>query len=177
VRRDLSSSTTLGAPLLTSVPPTPQTTIAGGTFPWSQGIVIKQSYATGVELIVKYQKIYSLGVLSTDAVFFSDGVLATDRKLLSSGVLFTDNVLVSNGQMLGDGTVFLASGVLATDRFIVASGVLATDRPLFGDGVLSTDGTLDADAAAQALSAATNGDDTKAAPPAPETLLDCLDYK
>ena len=177
VRRDLSALTPLGAPLLTSAAPAPQTTIAGETFSWSQGIVIKQGYATGVELILKYQKIYSLGVLSADAILFADGVLATDRTLLSSGVLATDNVLVSNGQMLGDGTVFLASGVLATDRSISGLGVLATDCRLLGDGVLATDGTLDADAAAQALSAATNGDATKGAPPVPETGLDCLDYK
>ncbi|MDT5272921.1 MAG: serine protease AprX [Acidobacteriota bacterium] len=177
VRRDLSALTPLGAPLLTSAAPTPQTTIAGETFTWSQGIVIEQGYATGVELIVKYQKIYGLGVLATDAIYFGDGVLATDRTFLSSGVLATDNVLVSNGQILGSGTVFLASGVLATDRFVVASGVLATDRTLFGDGVLATDGTLDADAAVQALSAATSGDATRGALPVPETGLDCLDYK
>jgi subtilisin family serine protease len=177
VRRDLSALTPLGAPLLTSVTPAPQTTIAGETFTWSQGIVIRQGYATGVELVSKYQKIYRLGVLSTDAFIFADGVLSTDRTLLSSGVLSTDSITLSDGQVLGSGTVFVASGVMATDRFVVAAGVMATDRPLFGDGVLSTDGILDADAAAQALSAATNGDATKAAPPAPETGLDSLDYK
>jgi hypothetical protein len=67
--------------------------------------------------------------------------------------------------------------VLATDRFVIGAGVLATDRTLLGDGVLATDGVLDADALAQALSAATNGDVTKGAPPVPETGLDCLDYK
>ena len=178
VRRDLSALTLLGAPLLTSpVAPTPQTTIAGETFAWSQGIVIRQGYATGVELVTKYQKIYRLGVLATDAVLFADGVLATDRALLSSGVLASDSVLVSNGQVLGGGTVFLASGVLATDRSFGASGVLATDRTLFGDGVLATDGTLDADASAQALSAATNGDPVKGAPPTPETGFDSPDYR
>ena len=177
VRRDLSALTPLGAPLLTSAAPAPQTAIAGETFAWSQGVVIRQGYATGAELVTKYQKIYGLGVLATDAFLFADGVLATDRTLLSSGVLATDCVTLSDGKVLGSGTVFLASGVLATDRFVVASGVLATDRALFGDGVLATDGILDADAAVQALSAATSGDATKAAPPAPETGLDSLDYK
>jgi subtilisin family serine protease len=176
VRRDLSALTPLGAALLTSGAPTPQTTIAGETFPWSQGIVIRYGSATGVDLLLKYQKIYGLGVLSTDAILFSDGVMATDRTLLSSGVMATDSVLVSNGQVLGNGTVFLASGVMATDRF-VGAGVMATDAILFGDGVMATDGTLDADAAAQALSAATNGDATKAPRPAPETDPDCPDYK
>src|SRR5205814_2516768 len=40
VRTDLSSSTPLGSPLLTTAaPPLPQTTIAGETFAWSQGMV------------------------------------------------------------------------------------------------------------------------------------------
>src|ERR671921_407007 len=82
VRRDLSALTPLGAPLLTSAAPAPQTTIAGETFVWSQGIVVKNGYATGVELILKYQKIYGLGVIATDAVLVSDGVIATDRMLL-----------------------------------------------------------------------------------------------
>ncbi|HEX8336102.1 MAG TPA: S8 family serine peptidase [Pyrinomonadaceae bacterium] len=166
VRRDLSALTPLGAPLLvsTAVPPAPQTTIAGETFTWSQGIILEHGYATGPELVSKYQKIYGLGVLATDAVIFSDGVLATDRMYLTSGVLATDHIMVSDGLLLGGGTVFLGSGVLATDRLFAGLGVLATD------------GVLDADAATQALSAATNGDATRAAPPAPDTGLDCLDY-
>ena len=178
VRRDLSALTPLGAPLLTSsVPPAPQTTIAGETFVWSQGIILEHGYATGSELVSKYQKIYGLGVLATDAVTFSDGVLATDRMYLTSGVLATDHVTLSSGQLLGGGTVFLGSGVLATDRLFAGLGVLATDRMVFGDGVLATDGIPDGDAAMQALSAATNGDPTRAAPPAPETGLDCLDCR
>ncbi len=175
VRRDLSALTPLGAPLLTSaVAPAPQTTIAGETFPWSQGIVIKYGYATGADLITDYQKIYGLGVFATDGVTVADGVFATDRMLLSSGVFATDNVLVSDGQVLGGGTVFIGSGVFATDRF-VGAGVFATDAILFGDGVFATDSLLNADAAVQALSAATDGDPTKAPTPAPETGLDCLD--
>jgi subtilisin family serine protease len=176
VRRDLSAQTPLGAPLLTSLPPTPQTTIAGETFQWSQGIVIKYGYATGADLIIAYQKIYALGVFATDGVTFADGVFATDRTLFSSGVFATDNILVSNGVTLGGGTVFIGSGVFATDRF-AGTGVFASDRVVFGDGVFASDGTLDADAMAQALSAATNGDATKAPPPVPEAGLDCLDYK
>jgi subtilisin family serine protease len=177
VRRDLSASTPLGAPLLTSVvPPVPQTTIAGETFTWSQGIIIKYGYATGSDLATDYQKIYGLGVIATDAILYGDGVIATDRTLLTSGVIATDNILVSSGRVLGDGTVFLGAGVIATDRF-GGLGVIATDRSLFGDGVIATDGVLSADAAMQALSAATKGDATKAPPPARETDADLIDNK
>jgi subtilisin family serine protease len=177
VRRDLSALTPLGAPLLTGSAPAPQTTIAGETFLWSQGIIIKQGYANGVELMTMYQKIYGLGVISTDAVAVADGVIATDRTFLTSGVIATDNILVSSGKVLGDGTVFLGSGVIATDRFAFGTGVIATDHTAFADGVIATDGILDADAGAQALSAATNGDATRGAPPVPETGVDCLDCR
>ena len=107
---------------------------------------------------------------------FADGVFATDRTLFSSGVFATDNILVSNGQALGGGTVLVGSGVFATDRF-AGAGVFATDGVAFADGVFATDGRLDADAAVQALSAAVNGDATKAPPPAPEAGADCLDCR
>ena len=176
VRTDLSSSTPLGAPLLNGGPPVPQTTIAGETFLWSQGIILEHGYATGPELLTKYQKIYGLGVLTTDAVTFGDGVLATDRTLLTSGVLATDHVMLSDGQALGGGTLFVGSGVLATDRLLTGLGVLATDRTFFGDGVLATDGVLDAESLAQALSAATRGDATNAPPPALDDGVDNLGY-
>jgi subtilisin family serine protease len=67
VRTDLSSTTTLGAPLLTGAAPTPTTTIASYQFTWSQGILLNQTYARGVNLITSYQKIYSMGVLLGDA--------------------------------------------------------------------------------------------------------------
>ena len=177
VRRDLSALTPLGAPLLvsTDAAPAPQTTIAGETFVWSQGVVVGHGYATGADLILKYQKIYGLGVIATDAVLTADGVIATDRTFLTSGVIATDHILISSGRALGEGSVFIASGVIATDRFFGGLGVIATDRAVFGDGVIATDGRLDADALAQALSAATNGEATHAGPPALDTGLDCLD--
>ena len=41
VRTDLSSGTPVGAPLLTSGAPSAQTTIAGQSFKWSQGVIFK----------------------------------------------------------------------------------------------------------------------------------------
>jgi serine protease AprX len=155
VRTDLSAATPIGAPLLTTpLAPLAQTTIAGQTFVWSQGLVLKYGYVSGTELITAYQKIYGLGVLVTDSVLVTDGVLVTDRTLFSSGVLVTDNLALSDGGVLGGGPIFLSSGVLVTDRFTLA------------DGVLVTDATVGADAAMQALSAATRGDATAAPPPA-----------
>src|SRR5205085_8200010 len=48
VRADLSWQTPLGEPLLCPdcAAPTPQTTIAGQTFAWSQGLILDQTYVT-----------------------------------------------------------------------------------------------------------------------------------
>src|SRR5205814_7296933 len=47
VRTDLTNQTASGAPMLTASAPDPHTTIAGQTFAWAQGILLKQRYATG----------------------------------------------------------------------------------------------------------------------------------
>jgi len=147
VRKDLSALTPLGAPLLSALaPPAPRTTIAGQSFAWAQGIIVRHGYASGAELVTRYQKIYGQGVLVTDGVFVTDGVLVTDGKMLSAGVLVTDHVVTSGGGLLGTGTVFLGAGVLVTDHAFTH------------DGVLVTDGQVSADTAAQALSATLGGD-------------------
>ena len=86
VRSDFSSSTPLGAPLLTSSTPTPETTIAGQTFKWSQGVLFQYDWAKGSDLITKYQAICDLGVLLGDGVLLTDGVLLGHTTMLSSGV-------------------------------------------------------------------------------------------
>ena len=62
VRTDLSSYTKVGSSLLTAAAPSPQSTIAGFTFKWAQGVIFKYDWAKGSELITKYQGIYGLGV-------------------------------------------------------------------------------------------------------------------
>src|SRR5205823_3032417 len=91
VRTNLNSSTTVGSPLLTGPAPTPQTTIAGQTLKWSQGVLFKYDWATGPDLITKYQGVYALGVLICDGVVAGDRVLTSEAKLLSNGVLTSDN--------------------------------------------------------------------------------------
>ncbi|HEX7957589.1 MAG TPA: S8 family peptidase, partial [Pyrinomonadaceae bacterium] len=65
VRTDLSGATLLGSPMLTGPAPLPQSSVAGETFAWSQGLVLKYGFVTGAQLITSYQKIYGLGVLVT----------------------------------------------------------------------------------------------------------------
>ncbi|HYP00987.1 MAG TPA: S8 family serine peptidase, partial [Pyrinomonadaceae bacterium] len=105
IRTDLSALTLVGAPLLTTTaPPAPQTTIAGHTFTWSQGLIMGRTYATGANLALRYQKIYAPGIIFGDAVIFGDGIIFGDNTLLSSGIIFGDNVLTSDGGTLADGS-------------------------------------------------------------------------
>lgn len=169
IRTDLSSKTRVGSPLLTTgAPPRPETSIkyndenakGTSTFKWSQGIILDHTYATGVNLITKYQGIYGTGVLLSDGVLISDGVLVNDGSLLSDGITFGDSILTSSGITMSEGRyVFnvshlLSNGVLLSDGVLVADGVLSSDGVLVGDGVLSSD------ALAFANSVLLKGDDT-----------------
>src|SRR4030095_11535923 len=90
IRTDLNSTFVTGTPLLTSAAPTPSTTIYDFTFQWSQGIILNNNYATGINLITKYQGIYNTGVLLGDGVLLGNGVLLGDGVLLGEGVLLAD---------------------------------------------------------------------------------------
>ncbi|HEV3469526.1 MAG TPA: S8 family serine peptidase [Pyrinomonadaceae bacterium] len=167
VRTDLSALTPLGAPLLVSpAPPAPETTIAGESFVWSQGIILGHGYATGLELITAYQKIFNLGVIVTDGAINADGVIVTDRTMVSLGVIVTDRTMRSAGGVMGTGTVFLGSGVIVTDNI----------NFYLSDGVIVTDGSVTPDSAAQALSATMGGEATASMPRQADTGVDCLDY-
>ena len=171
VRSDLTPGTAVGTPLLsTSSPPTPQTTIAGQTFNWSQGLTFKYNYATGTELITRYQGIYRPGVLVSDGVFVIDGGLASDRTMLSNGVVVSDGVMVSDGTLLSNGFLFLSSSALVSD------GVLVSDSVVVNDGVLVSDAALGKDSLAQAMSATNKGDPSRVNKVQVDTGLDCLNY-
>jgi serine protease AprX len=149
VRTDLSSNTKVGASLLTSASPTPETTIAGHTFKWSQGVLFNYAWARGSELITKYQAIYGLGVLIGDGIVVADargvliadarGVLIADATKVSGGVLIGDNILVSNGITMSDGIVLFSCRVLMGDGILIADGIAVADGVLIGDGIAVAD--------------------------------------
>ncbi len=170
VRTDLTNLTPAGAPLLTSsTPPTPQTAIAGQTFTWAQGIMLKQRYATGTNLITQYQKIYGMGVVLGDGVVLADGIFVSDSIILTDGVVLGDKVLTSDGTMLASGVVLadgvvLGDGIYVSDGIIVTDGVVLADGVVLGDGVVLADGVVLGDSV-QAMSTQVNGDDTAAMQP------------
>jgi subtilisin family serine protease len=167
VRTDLTSSTAVGSALLTGYPPNPQTTIAGQTFKWSQGVLFKYDWASGSALITKYQAVYGLGVLISDGVVVSDGVIASDFTVLSTGVVVSDNIIISNGGAMCDGSVLIPSGVLAGDGVVISDGVIVGDGVVISDGVVVSDGLIHGNGIMVAdgimtADSAMNGDNTAA---------------
>ncbi|HZI19843.1 MAG TPA: S8 family serine peptidase [Pyrinomonadaceae bacterium] len=160
VRSDLSSLTLVGSPLLTAAAPSPQTTIAGHTFTWSQGAVMDHTFATGLSLVTKYQKFYGLGTLIADGTIEAGGVMMADLTVMSSGVVLADHILTSNGVIMSDGTIFLSCGVLISDGVLLNDGTLLSDGVLISDGSLLADGALLGDVAARAHSTLIFGDNT-----------------
>ena len=158
VRTDLTASTALGAPLLTAAAPVPSATIDGFTFGWGQGVILDYTFATGINLITKYQKIYALGSLMSDGTLMSDGVIMSDGTLMSDGVIMSDSILISNGVIMSDGIPFLACGSLMSDGTLMSDGVIMGDGTLMSDGVIMGDGTLMSDFTAMSLDAMINGD-------------------
>jgi serine protease AprX len=207
VRTDFGASKPVGAPLLTTpVLPIPQTTIAGYTFKWSQGILLGQHWAKGTSLITKYQPVYALGTIVSDGtvvsdgtiisdgVTISDGVIITDGTIVTDGVIITDGTVVSDGVIASDGTVvsdkiIIDSGVTISDGIlalrlgtIVSDGVIITDGTVVSDGVIASDGTIVSDgtvvsdAYLQAQAAMVSGDPAKVLNIALDNGTDCLSY-
>ncbi len=166
VRTDLTDTTPVGSPLLTTAtPPVPQSTIAGQTFTWGQGVILNYTFATGRDWITKYQGTYRTGVLLTDAVCVTGGAMSRNGILMSDGILLSDTILTSDGILLSDGVPFMnrgqlmGDGILLSDTIIIGDGILLSDSILLSDGILLSDSTM------QAYSSMMGGDDTPSMQP------------
>jgi hypothetical protein len=155
VRTDLTATTPLGSPLLTTAtPPVPQTTIAGVTFPWAQGVIGDYSYITGTDLITKYQLIFGQGHLLANAILLANGHLLANSTQVTNGVLVGDTILTSNGYSLGNGTGFLDTAMLLGNGTLLPEGHLLSNGTVQGDGHLLSNSTY------QSLSVLVDGDNT-----------------
>jgi subtilisin family serine protease len=171
VRTDLTSNTALGAPLLTSAaPPTPETTIAGQTFAWAQGVNMGQAFGTGAQLITQYQKIYDLGSLISNGILINNGAVSRNSILISNGILIANNLLTSDGGPIGGGAVFLNTGDLVGDGILISNGTLTSD------GILISNSVAGQDASVQAKAALTSGEATAFMPLTFDTGSDFLNY-
>jgi serine protease AprX len=160
VRTDLSSSTPAGTSMLTGSYGSAQTTVAGWSFNWAQGVILDQTFATGTNLVTKYQRVYNLGALLGDGTLINDGTLMMDSALMSDGVIMGDNILTASGALMNDGSPFLACSQLYGSGALMNDGVMLTDGVLLGDGALIGDGVTLADVAVQASKALVQGDNT-----------------
>ncbi len=145
IRTDLAATTAVGSPLLKSALPVPQTTIAGQTFTWSQGLILDHTYAAGADLFTKYQKIYGVSSLLSDGVLLSNGVLISNTAVLSDGVLLGSNILTSSGNTIGDGAVFCSTSVLLGDGTTLSGNTFLGDGTLISDGVLISNSVIAGD--------------------------------
>lgn len=160
VRTDITNSTAVGSPLLTSGAPAPQSTIAGQSFVWGQGLIMGKTFATGTDFITKNQGVYRSGIVLSDGITVSSNVLGRSGILLSDGVTVSNRLVANTGVLLSDGRDFAACGILLSDGVLLSDGIVLSDGfTLRSDGVLLSDG-LQGQATLQAFSSMLAGDDT-----------------
>jgi serine protease AprX len=156
VRTDLTAATQTGAPLLTSAAtPAPYDEIAGGRVNWSQGVILNRTYATSLDLIERYQKVYGAGALLGDAVVETGDGQFVDASRTSGALALGENILTSaGGASLAEGTIFLSAGLLLGNGIVIGDGIIVGDGIVIGDGIIIGDSRL------RAQSVRFNGDDT-----------------
>jgi subtilisin family serine protease len=158
VRTDLSNSTPLGAPLLVGAAPAPQSTVAGETFWWSQGLVLGRTAATGSDLYTLYQKVYGQGASLSGGVVEGAGGVSADASRLTGGVEVGAWLLTSDGSTLAGGSPLLDVESLLRDT--LPEGIMVGDGIMVSDGIQVGDGIMVGDTTVQAQSATWEGDET-----------------
>ena len=133
-----------GQSMLSGQMPQQQTTIAGQTFGWGQGVITNWTFVTGSALMTNWQGMYASGVLIADGTELSSGQLVRNPVLTTPGVSVSKGVVEANGMLLSDG-VLIADGVLLSDGMLLSDGILIADGMLISDGTLIADGVLIAD--------------------------------
>ncbi|HEX7315099.1 MAG TPA: S8 family serine peptidase [Pyrinomonadaceae bacterium] len=160
VRADLSAWTPLGAPLLTSGAPIPQSTVAGETFWWSQGVVLNHTFASGTDLYTFYQKVYAPGAqLGSGVNEGSGGAQSLNTSMMTGGVMLGRWLLTSDGSTMVGGTPVMEVSSLL-DGTMAGDGVMAGDGIMAGDGTMAGDGIMAGDTSLQAQSILIEGDET-----------------
>jgi subtilisin family serine protease len=132
------SGLTNGQPLLSGALPAQESTIAGQTFHWGQGVITNYTFLYDSDLMNNWQGMYGQGVLLSDGTYVSAGVILKKASLVTPGVSVSNGVVLSDGMLMTSGTL-LSSGVALSD------GALLSDNTAFCDGVIISDGRLLAD--------------------------------
>jgi subtilisin family serine protease len=160
VRTDLSSQTPLGAPLLDGGAPVPQSTVAGETFWWSQGLVLNHTFAAGSDLYTLYQKVYAPGAqLGSGVEEGSGGAQTLNTSVMTGGVTLGRWLLVSDGSTMAGGTPVMDAAALL-EGAVGGDGTMAGDGVMAGDGTMAGDGIMAGDTSLRAQSVMVRGDET-----------------
>ena len=77
------------------MPATQQSSIAGDTIKWSQGMVVDRGWAQGKNLMAKYQKVYGRGKIIGSGFSIADGILVSDGVLPVIGIAIGEDILAN----------------------------------------------------------------------------------
>ena len=135
MRMDLSTNTPLGAQLLNEIP-NEETSISGQTFAWSAGIMLGHAYATGEDLITKYEKINGAGFVLDDGVIETASAQSLDPSRMTTAGSLGTTIVTSDGTSNGAGTIFLDVS------FRLGDGMMLSDGMMIGDGIMVSDGIM-----------------------------------
>src|SRR5215467_6180175 len=138
------SGLTNGQPLLVGALPAQQSTIAGQTFHWGQGVITNFTFLYDSDLMNNWQGMYGQGVLLSDGTYVSAGVILKKASLVTPGVSVSTGVVLSDGLLMPSGTllssgVSLSDGALLSDNTAFCDGVIISDDRLLADGVIISD--------------------------------------
>jgi serine protease AprX len=133
-----------GQGMLASSLPPQQTTIAGQTFSWGQGVITNWTFVYGSSLMTYWQGMYANGVLLADGTYSNGSQLFKNTSYISNSPQLAAGVLLTEGGgLLSAGTLVVnGSGVLLADGVLLNEGVLLADAVVTCDGVLLSEGVL-----------------------------------
>lgn len=127
--------------------PAAQTTIAGHTFGWAQGIITDWTFVYGSPLMSCWQGMYAKSALLADGTYLSGGAILKNSSYLSSSIQIGPGVVLSDGTLLSEGTLVTnGEGWRLADGTLLSEGTLMADAIVTCDGTLLSEGTLMSDA-------------------------------
>src|SRR6185437_16429689 len=111
-----------------------QTTIAGLTFTWTQGLVLDRAMITGKDLINKYQVSYGQGYLLGDGVNEGLTSQSLNYNMWVKTVTLGSYLTRSDGSSLFSGSYVLSNALLLGDGVAIGDGFAIGDCSLGDTG-------------------------------------------
>ena len=132
-----------GQSMLAASLPSQQSTIAGKTFSWGQGLITDHTFVHGSGLMTYWQGMYASGVILADGTLLASNQLIKAPGFISSSPMLGNGVVLVDGTLLASGTLVVnGSGTLLAGGTLLAEGVILADSRVTSDGTLLAEGTL-----------------------------------